>query len=151
MSLFPHHTSDPVCALCALKLAQAHPDLVAWYNTQVKPTFPQSHISWSFRNQAQQEDCVSDGKSNEQWPHSPHNQTPAMALDLFEINDQGLAVWDPSFFNDVNEMNVQRSVPINWGGSFITLHDYDHYELKAWTTSQNKSNIPNSAPTTPST
>lgn len=130
MSLLPHHTSDSVCALCAIKVQQAHPLLVDWFNTHVKPLFPDAHISWAFRNQDQQNDCVAEGKSNQPWPTSPHNQAPALALDLFEINLAGKAVWDVEFFQRINEMNKARNLLVVWGGDFIKLHDYDHFQLK---------------------
>lgn len=135
MSIIPHHTSDSVCALCEQKLSQAHPDLQNWYRKYVKITFPTSHVSWSFRNQQQQEDCVAEGKSKEDWPLSKHNALSdnvpcSLALDLFQIDDQGRATWDISIFFKINEMNNNCGYPITWGGNFKSIHDYDHFELK---------------------
>jgi hypothetical protein len=124
-----------VCELCSLKLTQADSYLANWFNDKVKTAYPDAHVSWSFRNRAQQNDCVSDGKSKEPWPTSKHNFTinglpHSLALDLFQIDDSGRAVWDEAFFRAVNEMNEKAGLPIVWGGTFKMLHDLDHFQIQ---------------------
>ena len=130
MSLLPHHSSDPVCALCTQKLALVHPDLHKWYVEQIKPIFHDSHISWGFRDAADQEIAVEDGKSKLEFPQSAHNKTPAMALDLFQIDEAGHAKWDPGYFSVINQLCAKINAPIIWGGIWKGLGDNDHFQLK---------------------
>lgn len=130
MSLIPHHDSEPQCMLCEQKLILAHPDLQKWYREQVKPCFPDSHISWSYRNALEQEQALHDGKTHRAFPDSAHNKTPALALDLFQIDEAGRAKWDLSFFSAVNQLNEKAAPQIYWGGHWHHLGDNDHFELK---------------------
>lgn len=124
-----HHTSDPVCPLCEEKLAQADAALQSWFREKIKPGFPDAHISWSFRNQADQEQAYADGKTKAHWPNSKHNHMPSLALDLFQIDEDGKALWSPKFFFEVDEVTQRSGSPIRWGGTFRTIGDKDHFEL----------------------
>lgn len=124
-----HHTSDPVCPACEEKLATAHPDLAAWYRTSVKPKYPDAHVSWGYRDQVGQEAAFEDGKTRLHFPNSAHNKVPARALDLFQINAAGSAVWEPRFFASLSDANKLDYPHIIWGGNWKTLGDGDHFEL----------------------
>lgn len=124
MSAIPHHTSDPVCALCEQKLEQAHLELGSWFR-DLKSRNPNVHVSWSFRDQASQEQAFSDRKTKLHFPLSAHNKTPALALDLFQINDKGQAIWEPVFMAKV----AQESPALKWGGNWKSLGDNDHFEI----------------------
>jgi hypothetical protein len=131
-----HVNGTPDCPLCEVKLQQAHPDLVKWFKEKVKPSFPAAHISWSYRDKANQEQAFLDGKSKLHYPLSAHNKCDdhgnpcAMALDLFELDFHGQASWPWGFFRDISNMNNKDACPIFWGGLWAKLGDADHMELR---------------------
>ena len=61
LSLIPHHSSDPICALCSLKLKDAHSSPSRLVPRRLSVAFPDSHVSWSYRDQASQEAAYNDG------------------------------------------------------------------------------------------
>jgi hypothetical protein len=124
MSLIPHHSSDPVCALCEQKLSLAHSDLVTWFH-DLKSRNPNVHVSWSFRDEASQEDSFKNGTTKLHFPDSAHNKQPAEALDIFQIDDAGKAVWNPVFMAKI----AHEYPALKWGGSWKTLGDTDHFEI----------------------
>ncbi len=128
MSLIPHHTSDLVCALCEQKLTEAHPDLVEWFKA-LKARHSNVHVSWSYRDKASQTQAFTSGASKLQFPQSAHNKQPAMALDIFLIDETGKAVWDPVFCAKVNQESMALGYPLKWGGNWKALGDNDHFEL----------------------
>ena len=125
-----HVNGTPDCPECALKLADAHPDLVKWYLEKVKPRFADAHISWSFRDKDSQEQAFLDGKSKLHFPNSKHNQVPALALDLFQLDIHGLALWRWGYFRDISDMAAVDADPILWGGLWKSIGDSDHFQLK---------------------
>lgn len=132
-----YHTSDPVCPGCQLKLKEAHMFLRDWFNHQVKPKYPLAHISWSYRDQVQQEACFNSipQTSKLHYPDSAHNKTDylgqpeARALDLFEIKD-GSILYDHDFFKAVSDDIDYLGLPILWGGVWKSLGDSDHWQMK---------------------
>lgn len=133
MSLIPHHTSDPVCALCEEKLSQADPALTKWFH-DLKSRHPSVHISWSYRDEASQNKMVSEGASKLKYPLSAHNHTvqgepQSLALDIFQIDNSGRAIFDPVFCAKVNEESCSLGYALKWGGKWKALGDNDHFEL----------------------
>ena len=128
MSLLPHHTSDPDCPLCDDKLAQADPRLVHWF-LSAKVRHPDIHVSWSYRDEVSQDQAVQEGKSKLAYPKSAHNKLPALAIDLFQINEAGQALWNKSFFEQLDHENEQAQIKIKWGGNWVNLGDDDHWEV----------------------
>ena len=124
-----HHNSDPVCPACADKLLMAHKDLHDWFIDHIKPNFPTAHISWSFRDQASQEQAYADHKSKLHFPYSAHNKMPALALDLFEILESGEGAWNPAFFASINKYNLDHGIQLKWGAHFRLLGDDDHWQV----------------------
>jgi len=131
VSLIPHHTSDPVCPLCEQKLLAVHPELQNIFHAKIKPSFPDAHVSWGFRSEKEQEQSVLDGKSKLEFPDSAHNKTPAMAIDLFQIDHAGRAKWDPGFFSAVNQLLEKAAPSVFWGGKWRDLGDFDHFQIKS--------------------
>jgi hypothetical protein len=131
-----HHGSGRICPFCEQKLLTAHPYFSGWFHS-LKVRYPDVHISWSYRDQADQDAFVKSGESDEPYPRSPHNKTDpqgnprALALDLFQIDSEGKGVWSHQFFSQVNADNNAAKLPIYWGGNFKTLGDFDHFELRA--------------------
>lgn len=134
MSLIPHHTSDPVCALCDLKLEQAHPFMLDWFR-RVKAKYPNAHISWTYRDKIAQEQAFLDHRTHDHFPNSPHNREnpetklpESLAIDLFQIDEDGVALFSPKFYLSVAQDCKAEKSPIKWGGEFKTLGDYDHFQ-----------------------
>lgn len=121
-----HHTTDTQCPLCAFKLSQVDHRLVDWFDRTVKPFKPNVHVSWGYRDEQSQEQAVADGKSKLHYPDSAHNKLPAMALDLFFLED-GKATW-PS--HDLYEISQMMLDGMKWGGAWKSLGDADHFELR---------------------
>lgn len=124
-----HHVVGPVCALCDSKLKDAHPDLVKWFHDVVKATFPHAHISWAYRGPKDQAEAFKNGRSNAQFPHSPHNKTPALALDLFVLSDEGIATFPYKFYARVFELTRFSGLSMRWGANFKSLSEANHFEL----------------------
>jgi hypothetical protein len=130
-----HHTADTLCPKCEITLTWAHHEFIAVWRA-IKTKFPDSHISWSYRDQASQEEAFKEGKTKAHFPYSPHNKLDKQgnkcshAIDLFQITEehpQGL--WKEEWFKEVAEF-IQALFPIViWGGNFKSIHDGDHYEI----------------------
>lgn len=120
------HTSQVgvSCLSCEAKLKEADPFLADWFH-RAKVLFPDIHVSWSFRDQAAQQLAFTSGKSKLPWPRSKHNQMPSQAIDLFQIDHNGHAIFDP-----VLMAKVFNTFPrgVRWGGTFA-IRDNDHFEL----------------------
>lgn len=131
-----HHTDAPVCPLCEEKLKQAHVYLGEWFRA-LKRRYPNVHVSWSWRGQESQDHAFETGSSRLKWPFSAHNQTTSegmpnsMALDLFQIDEDGVARWSPSFFAKVNAENEASGEPLRWGGKWKSIGDSCHYQFSA--------------------
>lgn len=129
-----HHISDATCPLCEEKLVEAHPYLVIWFHNK-KLQYPNLHVAWSFRNQADQNQMVVAGKSKLPWPKSKHNSLDAkgipqsQALDLFQIDEDGNARWSKPFFQQLDTENQSDKIMLFWGGKWPTLGDNDHFEM----------------------
>lgn len=123
-----HHTSDAFCPSCEDKLKQAHGELITWFRW-AKGKYPTLHISWSHRDQQAQEEAYAQGRSHAHFPASPHNKLPSLALDIFQINDQGRAVWDSVFCAKLADETLKEKLPIIWGGHFKSLGDNDHFQV----------------------
>jgi hypothetical protein len=129
------HISGKMCESCQVKLKQAHPDLSQWYNSLIKPNFPDSHISWSYRGPDDQEKALESGNSHLPYPRSAHNKTDgsgnpcSTALDLFFLASDGVAIWPMSNFYQINSFCEKNNCKIFWGGKWAHLGDADHFQL----------------------
>lgn len=129
----PFHSFGPVCNGCNQRAKTAHPYLQDWYQ-RVKAKYPNVHIACAWRDKADQDQAVRDGKSRAPWPTSNHNHMEngvgcSLALDLFLIDEDGSDRWPEPFYKKLNDENQQAHEPIRWGGTFTTISDTDHYEL----------------------
>jgi hypothetical protein len=130
------HVEGTSCPSCDEKLLTAHPDLREWFNKCVKPKFTDAHISWSFRDKFNQNQCVAEGKSKLKWPLSAHNKTDengnpcAHALDLFELCSNGMARWSWKYFKEIAAESKAKQYPVDWGHDLWGWDD-DHFQLKS--------------------
>lgn len=116
---------------------QAHPRLGEWFR-KLKARYPNVHVSCSWRGREEQERLFREQKTDLHFPHSKHNnlspasQPQSLALDLFQIDEDGVGRWSPLFFAKVNAENEADREPVRWGGKF-KIHgrwpDGDHFEL----------------------
>lgn len=115
----------------ATKLNKLHPDLKA-----VVLKFAENGgrfiVIETERGRAAQEKAHNTGHSNAKFGQSPHNFTPALAVDLGPHNYPGtiadyreLAL---GMFLAARELNIG----ITWGGNWVSLKDYPHFELAKW-------------------
>ncbi len=127
------HTHGSECAYCDKKLILAHPDIVAWYR-RMKAKWINLHISASWRDAVEQTHLLQAGLTNAPWPKSAHNHTllgkpQSLALDLFTIDEDGIARWPWKLYAMIAEYNRTQREPIIWGGSWKSIHDGPHFEL----------------------
>lgn len=125
-----HHTSDPVCPACEEKLTQAHDKLAPFFK-YFKSIYPDLHVSWSYRDKQSQEEAVKNHKSDLHYPKSPHNKLPALAIDVFQINEHGAGIWDGKFCAKLNKEQKAAGFDLLWGGEFKDLGDADHFQVNA--------------------
>ena len=130
-----HHTNAGyVCPLCAQKLTEAAPMLKDWF-TAVKAAFPSCHISIAFRDAEAQARAVKEGKSKLAFPKSAHNfinadgKPESRALDLFNLSEDGEAIFAPAYYRKIWEFCQDRKDPIVWGGNFKSFGDSNHFQL----------------------
>lgn len=127
------HGAGPVCYLCKDKLAVTDLKLVDWF-TWLKTIFPDVHIAHSFRNEFEQFRLYNEGKSKLKFPNSKHNYIDpngrpcSRALDIFMLIG-GEALFSKPFYQFVWEITQKHSFPMEWGGNFKSLSDYNHFEL----------------------
>lgn len=129
-----NHTADPTCLYCEIKLLSAHPELAEIFHF-IKSKFPDTHISWSFRNKYDQDLAVAAGKSNTPWPTSYHNKTSpdakacSQAIDLFQITkEKPQGEWSVEKCREIYD-SIKEVYPfLHWGGNFHHP-DSDHFEI----------------------
>lgn len=126
------------CPSCEDKLASAHINLTKWF-LEIKKAFPDVHISWSYRSEKEQNQFHAEGKSGVPYPLSKHNKKDdqgdpcSLALDLFQLASNGMAVWAYSYFRAISNLSKKSGERIIWGGDFTgaakKLGDFSHFEL----------------------
>lgn len=130
-----HTNETPTCPSCEERLKSVHQDLADWFRNRVKPAYPSCHIAWGWRGEADQERAFLDGKTKLHFPLSAHNKCDdhgnpcSLALDLFKLDDKGIAQWPWKYFYEISEMAALAKDPIQWGGLWTHLGDADHYSL----------------------
>lgn len=109
--------------------------MVTWFR-ETKARHGEMHCAWAYRDRADQELAFVQRKSNAHYPFGPHNRVNSItqepeskALDIFQIDPSGKAIFDPMFCAKINAENEAAGVPIQWGGKFTKLGDYDHFQL----------------------
>lgn len=141
MNQLHHETNEAECPLCNFKLEFAHKTLRAWFH-KYKKKYVSIHISDSWRGPREQDIYFSSGKSNVQWPNSKHNNMVdnkplSLALDLFQIDDDGNARWSVQFMTKLANECAANADPIFWGGNIRLKNggrDCCHFELKVVST-----------------
>lgn len=117
------------------RLSTCHPDLVKLCMAVIE------HVDFSvicgFRNEADQEEAVAQGRSEIHWPHGKHNANPSLAVDLapypvdFDENRSRV------FAGYVLATAASLGIRLRWGGDWNgnwdfkdqTFNDLPHFEL----------------------
>lgn len=128
-----HVNGDPYCHLCAIKMRDAHHTIVFWFE-EIKRQFPETHCSWTFRDQYYQDILYQTGKSRIRWPQSKHNAMrgsvpESRAMDLFRLNEWGFAEFSRFYYRDIADWVSKQNAPLIWGGSWPSFPDLDHFQL----------------------
>lgn len=127
---YPKHTQGSECEGCNERLKQAHVLLQSFFY-QLKEISEDVHVSHVFRDEADQNAAFESGASKLKWPNSKHNRIPAEAIDIFQIDSKGKAVFDPRFCHEAYKLSLRLGFDFRWGGQFKTLGDYGHFEIKS--------------------
>jgi peptidoglycan L-alanyl-D-glutamate endopeptidase CwlK len=90
-------------------------------------------IVCGYRGKEEQEDCFNKGTSKAHFGQSPHNYSPALAVDCVPY---------PTLWSDENKLKelagiikikaIDLEIEITWGGDFPGFPDLPHYQLKNW-------------------
>ena len=121
------------CPRCETFLKLAHPKIVEWWRA-IKPNFSHVHIYCSYRDVGEQNKAFAEGLSRLKFPNSRHNHLennlPAsLALDLFQLSEEGIALFPYKFYLKIWELTQTLKYPIRWGGNFKNLGDSNHFEI----------------------
>lgn len=127
------HQITGECHGCKDKLLGVHIALFDWFYW-LKEEYPQIHISCGFRGEKEQNEVFAAGKSRLKWPRSMHNKTLddipcSQAIDLFRIDEFGKAHFEEALYREIIEKTLREGYPIEWGGNFVTLKDFVHFQL----------------------
>lgn len=122
-----HNVNGLPCPLCAEKLSQVDLTLQLAFSALVAE-WPHMHVSWGFRGEQDQNTAFESGKSTKRWPESSHNKTPALAIDLFEIDPQnGNGLWHLSRMREIAAFLKKRCPAIKWSGDWKEFKEFDHF------------------------
>lgn len=120
----------PQCTLIINKYPNPHPELTKWV-TYFRLLNPDAHISECGRGVVDQNNDYIKGVSKAKWGESAHNYNAA--VDFFRITQQAGATWDPAWFKATLGPAVGlQSDWLVWGGTFTSLTDLPHVEVKGW-------------------
>lgn len=129
-----HHTKEGACPLCEEKLLTAHPLMREFFRSLLL-AFPGVHISWAWRGKLDQDKFVAEGKSNTPFPMSKHNymidgKPCALALDLFTLNEHGVAIFPPKLYHLIFVWAGKTNFPhIEWAGNWTgKLKESCHFQ-----------------------
>lgn len=128
------HEKVGACPRCEKMLEQAHPYFSVLWKT-LKSEFPTVHISTTFRSEKDQEVAFQQGRSRLHWDASDHNRMDSSgkecsrAIDLFEINKDGVAIWSHSQFFKIAEWLERNDYPVGSGIRWTKFKDGPHFFL----------------------
>lgn len=124
---FSKHSQGESCQGCNDRMTQAS-DLIAEAFYFIKSNHHDVHCSWVHRGREDQEVAFKSGASRAHFGESKHNLLPAQAMDIFQINEKGAAVFDGVFCAKINKELSANGYVLKWGGNFKRLGDSGHFE-----------------------
>jgi hypothetical protein len=115
--------------------------LRSWWHREHRPSTGLSvKLSATFRDKADQDRAVAEGKSNAPFPQSLHNYNPAYAFDVFFVDAAGKADWDFAAFRTFG--TKAKSLGLVWGGDWVGLVDGPHIQMPMTWEDARDTNIP---------
>lgn len=139
-----HKFGAVYCDRCAQILSQCHPKLRTLYS-EMRNIDSEVHVSWGYRNEAEQMEAFRNGKSNAKYGQSAHNtkilgKPFSQAIDIFFLSAQTKGDFTAERFNILfDKLPKDTMTAYTWGGTFKKLSDLGHYELKGWKSSEDSS------------
>jgi D-alanyl-D-alanine carboxypeptidase len=124
---FAKHTQG-TCEGCLQRLLEGHAEIQRFFHW-LKENHSDAHTSWVYRGPDDQEKARSTGASNARFGQSKHNSLPARAIDIFQIDVNGVAIFDRKWCLELNEQAKAAGFRLKWGGEFKSLGDYGHWEI----------------------
>lgn len=125
------HTNSPICGACEEKLKGVDSRLVSFVE-QLRGIYPDAHVCWGVRGEAEQELFKKQGTSKASFGQSPHNY--GLAVDIFRLTLSNSASFDPVWYRTKLAPVVAANPDLVWGGTFKSLVDLPHVELANWKT-----------------
>lgn len=115
------------------ELKNVHPDLVKVMTEAIKDTPVDFVVICGHRGKEAQDLAFAEGKSKLKYPKSRHNIMPAEAVDIVPYVG-GKISWGADYYKPLALHILHTAetlgVPLTWGGTFKTLVDMPHFELK---------------------
>jgi|SRR5882724_3049545 len=112
-------------------LAGAHPDIRRVMNAAIADF--DFMVLQSSRTQVEQEADFAKGVSKAHWGQSAHDFNPSYAVDCAPYP---LDWKDLTAFSNMAIIIMQHAqilgIDLSWGGDWVSLKDYPHFELTAW-------------------
>jgi len=127
------------------KLRTCHPDLQLIMNTAILGPYDFA-ITCGHRTEAEQRVAYMAGRSQHRWPHSKHNSTPSMAVDIapypIDWDDHGaFALLAGYVMAQAAQLSKHGALSYDlvWGGDWNTngktrdarFKDFPHFELRS--------------------
>lgn len=117
------------------RLATCHPDLQAVCNELIK--YYDFSVLEGHRGEQAQNDAYRNGTSQVKYPHSAHNKTPSLAVDIapYPIDWDNISRFNEMIirFDTVAKILRAEGVIDNdfvYGGQWAKLKDWPHIEIK---------------------
>lgn len=121
------HNQDESCPGCESRIKDACSEIREFFYF-VKARYPEVHCSWVYRGEKEQEEAYKSGASKAKFGQSKHNIVPAQAIDIFQIDDTGRAIFNGIFCAKINKEAHDAGFKLKWGGNFKSLGDSGHFE-----------------------
>lgn len=138
MKRFPPHTvrkeSSDTCEGCNARTVDGHPSIQAAIRA-VQANFLDAHVSWVFRDEAEQKRVFTQKLSKTPWPKSRHNvmkdgKPCAEAVDFFRLLPAKIATFPYPFFKQIADYLKEKAHPVDWGHD-LWGWDAGHFQLKS--------------------
>jgi hypothetical protein len=111
------------------RLITCHPDIQTIMRTVIQDY--DFSVICGHRNETEQLKAYEEGKSKKLWPHSRHNTTPSLAIDIapYPIDWSDIGRFQ-HLAGRVLETAALMGITLAWGGNWKTFRDYPHFELR---------------------
>lgn len=116
------------------RLDQCHPLIRVVLKDALKNSYVDFSVVCGHRGEEAQNKAYNDGYSHVKFPHSKHNQTPSLAVDLIPVKSAGGygandRVWN-TIAKTIKESADKFDCSIAWGGDWKNFKDKPHWEIK---------------------